>query len=135
MFFCVKFFSIYFGIVLLFFFVNLLNPETRIDYLIKRQKQCTIFDYLLNSGSVHSGSIASIGDSTHSGWLPFGMVSFGMVLIRASVWILLAPIRAWLAQVFKKGIKFAQVLRNARNLLFPAKKKTDCKFAELNFVP
>ena len=31
-----------------FFVINLLNPQSKIDYS-KEKKQCTIFDYLLNS--------------------------------------------------------------------------------------
>ena len=46
---CQVFLTIYFGIVFSDFFVNLLNPKTKIDYLIKRQKRCTTIDYLLNS--------------------------------------------------------------------------------------
>ena len=29
--------------------MNLLNPQTEINYLIKKHRQCTIFDYLRNS--------------------------------------------------------------------------------------
>ena len=48
-FFASRYLIVYFVNVLLIFFINLLNPEIKFDYLIKRQKQCTIFDYLLNS--------------------------------------------------------------------------------------
>ena len=48
-FFASSFLTILFWIVFTDFFANSLNLETKIDYLIKRQKQCTIFDYLLNS--------------------------------------------------------------------------------------
>ena len=34
---------------LIIFFIDSLNLETKIDYLLKRQKQYTIFDYFLNS--------------------------------------------------------------------------------------
>ena len=45
-----SFLTIYCGIVFTDFFVNSLNPETKIDCsIIKRQKQCTLFHSLLNS--------------------------------------------------------------------------------------
>ena len=54
MFFASSFLTIYFqpfilALFLSIFLLILLNSETKIDYLIKRQIQRTIFDYLLNN--------------------------------------------------------------------------------------
>ena len=76
MFLASSFLTIHESVVLIDSFINSLNPQTKIDYLIKREKQCPIFDYLLNSQNLLCVRQKNVEQKLMHTWRP--IVSFHM---------------------------------------------------------